>query len=55
VGSVLGQFVSFEVKRAGWKYAGTDRERAQEAWAALVTSLGGLARFVSDPTAVRSA
>lgn len=55
VGSVLGQFVSFEVKRAGWKYSGTDREQAQEAWAVLVTSLGGLARVISDPTAVRSA
>lgn len=54
VGGVVGQFVSFEVKRAGWKYTGTEREQAQEAWAALVTSLGGLARFVSDPTAVRS-
>lgn len=54
IGSVIGQFVSFEIKRAGWKYSGTDRERAQEAWAALVTSLGGVARFISDPTAIRS-
>ena len=55
VGGTVGQFVSFEVKHAGWRYTGTEREKAQESWAALVTSLGGLARFISDPTAVRSA
>ena len=52
VGGVVGQFVSLECKRAGWRFSGTERERAQEAWAALVTSLGGLARFVSDPARV---
>ena len=47
VGAVIGQFVSLEVKHAGWKYSGTEREVAQAAWAALVGSLGGYARFVA--------
>ena len=47
VGATLGQFVSLECKNAHWKYRGTEHERAQEAWAALVMSLGGIARFVS--------
>ena len=47
VGHLVGQFVSFEVKRAGWTFKGTEREVAQQNWAALVLSLGGDARFVT--------
>lgn len=50
VGSTIGQFVSLECKRVGWRFTGTERERAQESWAALVTTLGGAALFVSDPS-----
>lgn len=48
VGQTVGVFTSYEIKRPGWKYTGAGREKAQEAWLALVRSLGGIARFVSD-------
>ncbi|MNE94659.1 hypothetical protein D3C80_1926510 [compost metagenome] len=45
VGQKLAQFVSVEVKRPGWRFAGTDRERAQQAWVNLVAANGGHAFF----------
>jgi hypothetical protein len=48
VGSLIGQFVSYECKHAGWKHRPNDlHEKAQANWAALVLSLGGDARFIS--------
>ena len=47
VGCVIGQFVSREVKHPGWRYTGTERERAQLAWAELVLSFGGDAAFAT--------
>lgn len=47
VGQTIGQFLSREVKRPGWRYAGTAHERAQLAWAELVRSLGGDAAFTT--------
>lgn len=49
VGKLIGQFASIECKHAGWKPRPNDQhEQAQSAWAALVTALGGEARFVSS-------
>lgn len=47
VGHTVGQFVSREVKRPGWKYTGTEREEAQQRWAELITRFGGDAAFAT--------
>lgn len=47
VGSVIGQFVSREIKRVGWHYTGADREPAQLAWAQLATADGCDASFAT--------
>lgn len=45
VGRTLGVFLSREVKAAGWRFTGTDREQAQLRWAELILSMGGDAAF----------
>lgn len=47
VGHVIGQFVSREIKHAGWVYKGAGREIGQNNWNALVTAWGGDAAFAS--------
>jgi len=48
VGKTIGQFVSREIKRPGWKYSGTEREKAQLEWEVLINSMGGDAGFATD-------
>ncbi len=45
VGQTFGRFWSVEVKHGGWKFTGTDREKAQLRWIETVQALGGLAYF----------
>ena len=49
VGRVIGQFTSREIKRPGWKYTGSDREKAQIRWAELILAKGGDAAIVTGP------
>lgn len=47
VGTIIGQFVSYECKHGDWKWSGNDHELAQQNWAALVKSAGGHAVFTT--------
>jgi hypothetical protein len=49
VGTTLGQFVSVEVKRPGWRWSGDAHELAQLNWASLIWSAGGHAVFADGP------
>lgn len=43
-----GTFIAIEVKREGWKYTGTPREKAQLAFIDYVKARGGIAGFCSS-------
>lgn len=47
IGTVIGQFISREIKKPSWRYSGTDREKAQLKWAELITAKGGDACFAT--------
>lgn len=48
IGKTFARFLSIECKKAGWVYAGTDREHAQLNWINLVKLGGGLGGFVTN-------
>lgn len=41
VGTVIGRFLSVEVKREGWKFSGTLEEAAQIQWQRIIQANGG--------------
>jgi hypothetical protein len=43
-----GRFVSLEIKRPGWIYAGSVEEEAQLNWIVFINAMGGRAKFVSS-------
>lgn len=47
VGCTIGQFVSRECKRPGWKFTGNAHEQAQANWAGMVIKYGGDAKFAT--------
>lgn len=47
VGQRFARFVSLECKAADWRFAGTDREKAQQRWIELVLAAGGVACFTT--------
>jgi hypothetical protein len=47
--TVIGQFVSIEVKHETWVYKGDKHETAQLNWANFVLSKGGFACFATGP------
>ena len=47
VGTVVGQFIAREVKRPGWSYSGSARERGQLRFLEMVLGYGGDAAFAT--------
>jgi hypothetical protein len=47
IGRTIGIFTSYEMKKPGWKYTATSRERAQLSWIELIITMGGIARFTT--------
>lgn len=48
VGKIIGQFVSRECKRPGWRYTGTPEEQAQVRWHSMVLANGGDSAIVNS-------
>ena len=45
VGTIIGQFISRECKKAGWKWSGDAHELAQQNWCDIINANGGDATF----------
>ena len=45
IGTVIGQFISREVKREDWRFTGIPREIAQKKWIDIINEAGGDATF----------
>jgi hypothetical protein len=54
IGQVFGVFLAREVKRPGWCYTGTARERAQLCWLELINSMGGDACFATGEGTIKT-
>lgn len=48
VGKTIGVFVAREIKREGWKYKGSDPEKAQKRFIDLIIDMGGDACFANE-------
>jgi len=48
VGSYLGVFTAYETKKGDWTYKGNDHEVAQWNFIKLVSSLGGIGKFINN-------
>lgn len=47
VGQIVGVFTAYETKRGDWTYSGNRHEKAQLNFIMFVSSLGGIAKFVT--------
>lgn len=48
VGLTLGVFTAYELKAGDWKYSNSKREQAQFSYINLVSSMGGIAKFINS-------
>ena len=48
VGKKVGVFLAIEMKKEGWRYTGTDREKAQKKFIGIIKKHGGKGGFVAS-------
>lgn len=48
IGQTLGVFTAYELKSGDWKYSGSKREQAQFAFINMISSMGGIAKFINN-------
>jgi len=52
VGATIAQFATIECKAETWRWSGSEREQAQQAWLSLVVSEGGVGFFANSGRAL---